>query len=167
MSANTKILGLLLGAALAAGCASSDEREHPPRPSVRAGEFGTPGCFLRQSVQNFDVLDDRNLIIYAPGKADAYHVQVSPPSGQLRFAHALAFESQGSSVCGYAGDGLIIAEAGTGPRRLSITGIYRLDAAALDGLQVRFGKKSVPGATTPQAGEGAEIERGLDAEQKP
>jgi hypothetical protein len=152
---------------MAAGCASSGDSERPPRPSVKAGEFGTPGCFLRQSVQNFEVLDDRNLIVFAPRKTDAYHVQVSPSSGELRFTHTLAFESQGSSVCGYGRDGLIVAETGTGPRRLSITSVYRLDAAALDGLRVRFGKQTVPGATTPKAGEGAEIERGLDPEQAP
>ena len=155
-------------AAMAAGCASNyDERERPPRPSVKGGEFGSAACFLRRSVQDFEVLDDRNLIIFAPGKADAYHMQVSPPNGQLRFVHVLAFESPNSRICGYAGDDLVIADAGIGPRRLSVTGVYRLDAAALEGLQVRFGKKTVAGVAAPKPGEGAEIERSLDPEQKP
>jgi hypothetical protein len=159
---------LLLVAAIAVGCTSSGEQQRPPRPSVRGGEFGTPGCFLRRLVQDFEVLDDRNLIVFAPGRSDAYHVQVSPPDGQLRFAQLLAFESRDSRICGYAGDSLTMADGTAGPRRLSVTGSYRLDPAALQGLEARFGMAAAParGPAQPQPGEGAAIERDLGSDRR-
>jgi hypothetical protein len=148
-------------ALLASACGTNQGSERPPRPTVRAGEFGAPDCFLRRSVQNFQVLDDRNLIIFAPGKADAYHVQVSPPVVELRFANALAFESRNSRVCGYAGDEVLVGDSGREFSRISVMAVYRLDARALDGLQARFGQAPVPGKPEPQPGEGAELERDL------
>ncbi len=144
------------------GCASHADGERRPRPSVKGGEFGTAACFPRHSIHDFKILDDRNLIIFAPGKSDAYHVQVSPPAAELRFADALGFESHNSRICGIAGDELIIPDAVARRSYRSVTGVYRLDAPALEGLQGRFGPGPVPGKQTPQQGEGAAIERELD-----
>lgn len=149
-----------------AGCSSDATRdaarESTPRPSVAPGEFGEADCFVARSVSNFTTLDDRNLIVFAPGKSNAYHVQVNPPSPQLRYAESLGFESRHSRVCGYAGDELIIA-AGGGPSRMAVTGVFRLDAMALEGLQARFGKAPPASLQQPQPGMGAEIERDLEA----
>jgi hypothetical protein len=168
MIADNGRVAVLLVAAAALGCASSGEQQKPARPSVRGGEFGTAGCFLRRLVQDFEVLDDRNLIVFAPGRSDAYHVQVSPPDEQLRFTQLLAFESRDSRVCGYAGDSLTIADGAAGPRRLSVIGSYRLDPAALQGLEARFGIASAPasGPGQPQPGGGAEIERDLGSDRQ-
>ena len=163
MPGNQCILSLFV-ATLVAGCAGNGS-ERPPRPSVRAGEFGKPACFLRHTVHDFEVLNDRNLIIFAPGRSNAYHVQVSPPDDGLRFAEALAFQSSSSQICGYAGDSLITGGAGGGPGRLTITGVWRLDTAALEGLEGRFGKQTAPGSTAPTPGKGAEIEP-LDPQPK-
>ena len=154
----------LMVIAAACGCVSDTQREIPSRPTVTAGEFGTPDCFLRRTLQDFEVLDDRNLIVFAPGKSEAYHVQISPPATELRFATLLAFESRSSRVCGYAGDGLMLGDSGPGVRRFSITGVYRLDAMALEGLTARFGKGTKAMLATPIPGAGAAIERDLEAE---
>lgn len=140
-----------------AACAGSGEPR--PRPTVKAGEFGTPDCFLRRAASDFQVLDDRNVIVFAPGRADAYHVQVSLPLTDLRFADTLAFESRSSRICGYAGDELVVASTGSSLRRASVTGVYRLEPAALDGLLARFGRGRPAAKPEPRAGEGAEIER--------
>ncbi len=155
----------LLVLALAAGCAGKGG-ERTPRPTVRGGEFGVQDCFLRHTAEDFEVLDGRNLIVFTPGRANAYHVQVSPPDDGLRFAEALGFQSTSSQVCGYAGDSLITGNAGGGPERLSVTGVWRLDAAALQGLESRFGKRPAGPPPPPVPGKGAEIEP-LEPQPKP
>jgi hypothetical protein len=152
---------LIVLAAVVAGCAAAPDAERARRPSVKPGEFGTPGCFLPRTVLDFTVLDDRNLVVFAPGRGDAYHVQVSPPSASLRFAQRLAFRSNDSRLCGYAGDSLLVADAPGYDARLSVTGVYRLDERALAGLQARFGKAPPAAAPAPQPGPGAAIEREL------
>jgi hypothetical protein len=157
----TRPLAIAAAALVAAGCASQAGEARPVRPSVRPGEFGTPDCFVARLARDFVALDDRNLIVFAPGTSDAYHVQVSPSSGDLRFASTLAFESRNTQVCGHAGDRLMMADAGSRGQRLSVTGVYRLDERELDGLRARFGK-AAPGETpAPAPGEGAAIEREL------
>lgn len=148
-----------LGAVLAllAACAAAPPGEAPRRPTVRAGEFGTPDCFLRRLASDFRVLDDRNLVVFAPGRADAYHVQVSLPLQGLRFADAVAFESRNTRICGYAGDELVVSRGG-GPEQASVIGVYRLDRRALEGLLARFGAGPLPAKPAPQPGEGADIE---------
>ena len=141
--------------ALLAACAGRGG-DRPPAPAVRGGEFGRPSCFLRDTVHDFEVLDDRDLIVFAPGRANAYHVQVSPPDSGLRFVESLAFWSSGSQICGFAGDSLITGRMG-GPERLSVTGVWVLDQRALEGLENRFGKRHA-GMAAPLPGKGAEIE---------
>lgn len=69
--------------------------------------------------------NSRNLVIFAPGKTDAYHGQVSPPSGQLRPARVRAIQSASSGICGDGGDDLIMADGGVSPQRLAVTGNWR------------------------------------------
>ncbi|MCC7259320.1 MAG: hypothetical protein IT486_13220 [Gammaproteobacteria bacterium] len=150
------VVGLLLS-----GCAGGPDATERTRPAVAAGEFGTPDCVLRHIVADFDVLDDRNLILFAAGGAEAYHVQVSPPATELRFTDALALESRSTRICGYAGDALLVDVAGQGPRRLAVIGVFRLDEAALAGLRARFGHGPPRPPAVVQPGAGAVIERDL------
>lgn len=149
---------LALAAALLAGCAADPSAEPARRPSVRAGEFGTPDCFLRRAAADFKVLDERNLVVFAPGRDDAYHVQVSLPLQGLRFADTVAFESRNTRICGYAGDELLLRRGGGGPERASVVGVYRLDRPALEGLLARFGAGAAPAQPAPRPGAGADIE---------
>lgn len=164
-----RLAGIAALALLLGGCATSDDEfARRPRPSVAAGEFGEQDCFLWQTLRNFEVLDDHNLIVFAAGEAEAYHVQVSPPATGLRFAGTLAFESRSARVCGHAGDALIVHDSGLGPQRLGVIGVFRLDETALAGLRARFGLGSArPAGGKPQPGPGAALERDLGDEDGP
>ncbi len=151
---------------LLSACAGGGGEEQPARPFVRAGEFGQADCFLRRTVMDFEVLDDRNLIVFAPSRSDPYHMQVSPASSGLRHATVLAFEASSARICGYAGEALLVEQPGGGLQRLSVIGVYRLDEPALAGLEARFGKAAVPAKPVPQPAAGAEIERDLAGEQR-
>lgn len=159
------VAGLAIALGLA-GCAAEHGAERPRRPQVKPGEFGTPDCFAPHLVRNFTTLDDRNLIVYGPGKSDAYHVQVFPPSRDLRFAGALAFGSHGSRVCGRGGDDLTVAGA-EAQSRVAVVGVWRLDERALQGLRARFGQAAPAGVPRPEPGQGAEIERELGQNAQP
>jgi hypothetical protein len=159
-----RALAGLAAVALLPGCAAIGDGDLPVRPSVRAGEFGEASCFLRRTVMDFEVLDDRNLIVFAPGRSEPYHMQVSPGSSGLRHATVLAFEASSAQICGYAGDSLLVEQPGGGLQRLSVIGVYRLDEPALAGLEARFGKAVAPARPAPQPAAGAEIERDLGQE---
>lgn len=151
---------LCVAAAINAGCASGDQSQRLARPTVKPGEFGESGCFFARQAQDFIALDDRNLIVFAPTQSQAYHLQISPPAFDLRFANGLAFVSNKTQVCGYPGDDLVLAE-GAGRRRYAITGVWRLEEGALQALRARFAPGEAPKPVEPAAPEGANIERDL------
>jgi hypothetical protein len=157
---------LLVLASWLAGCAAPQTDTRAPRPTVKPGEFGSSACFFARQAQDFRVLDDRNVIVFAPTKSQAYHVQISPSATALRFANRMAFVSRNTQICGYAGDDLLLAE-GPGERRYSVTGVYRLDEASLEALRARFGQAPPPAAAEPEPSEGAEIERDLGGDAGP
>jgi hypothetical protein len=150
-------------AALAAtGCTPAASTRPDGAPTVRAGEFGRQDCFVRREADDFDVLDASNLLLYVPDRRTAYHVHVSPPSPELRHAQALAFQSRHSRVCGYAGDRLVVDAAGSVEEH-AITGVYRVDEAAVATLRGRFGlapRTAPPAPATPPPGE---VQRDLGA----
>lgn len=134
------------------------------RPSVKPGEFGTAACFYRSLIEDFTVLDQSNLVVYAPNKANAYHVYISPPDPELGFATTLGFWSRSSQICGYAGDALVLKTAGQSGRA-SIFGVYRLNEAALSGLLARFRLNDARPRPADGTGTGPKIDRSLDDTQ--
>lgn len=144
----------LLAACLLSGCAAREDQvraAQAPDPSVT----GTSACFYAREVQDFRVLDRSNVIVYAPNDAHAYHLRISPPSTQLRFAESLAFLPPGGRICGYAGERLIVGHA-TSAERLAIIDVTRLGAGSLQTL--RGDRGASPAAPRPQPGPGADIE---------
>ncbi len=101
------------------------------------------------------MLDRSNLIVYAPGDAHAYHVRVSPPSTELRFAESLAFQPAAGRICGYAGERLIVGPTRSA-ERLAIIDVARLGPESLQTLR-GDGGASLP-APRPLPGPGADIE---------
>ncbi len=149
---------MILAGCLLAGCAATGGQ-----PSVKKAPIPPPSatgkaaCFYPRQAQNFRVLDRSNLIVYAPNDANAYHVRISPPSTELRFADSLAFLPTDGSLCGYAGERLVV---GGSPRaeRLAILEISRLTPEGLAALRADSAGPDVP-ATKP--GPGSEVETGV------
>ena len=124
--------------------------------AINAGSTSNQACFYKRQVQDFEVLDRSNFIVYAPNKSRPYHVRISPPSTDLKFANALAFSSRGNRICGYAGDTVLIGVRND--RRYSVTGVYRLDEIMLEQVLGAYGNVDIETEPT----EGAEIERDLE-----
>jgi hypothetical protein len=122
-------------------------------------------CFYPRQVLNFRVLDRSNLIVYAPNDRNAYHVQVSPPSTDLRFADSLAFIPSNERICGYAGERMIIGSSTAGPVA-AIIAVSRLSPESLESLRADSAGAATP-AVEPMPGPGAEIEPAGDPEPDP
>jgi hypothetical protein len=122
---------------------------------------GSAACFIKNQVSDFRALDRTNLIIYAPSRSNAYHVQITPPSIELRSANTLAFISSGNRICGYAGDAVILGNDNF--RKYSVSRVTRLDKAGVDALNNgTAGNDMDPDAEDARA-VGADIERGDDS----
>jgi len=155
----------------AAGCSGIDSadgqpsrpaREVIPPPSVT----GVAGCFLVVQAQDFRVLDRSNLIVYAPDERHAYHVQIGPPSQDLRNAESLTFMASTGRICGFAGERLVIggsAGTRTGPP-INVIAVSKLST---EGLKLLRAGSAAPPPVEPRPGPGPEIEGLPDSDENP
>lgn len=136
------------------GCAAPTEEGEttPAEPSLR----GKNACFYRRQVQDFDTLGRDTLVVYAPSRRNAYLVKISPPSAQLRFADAIAFESRAPQICGRAGERLRV---GTGALNLySVMDVRRLPEDQLADILDSYGQGEGGDDIQPETSTEAEIE---------
>ena len=120
-----------------------------------------PSCFNSSSINDYEVLDKGNLIVYGRPRKRAYHLQISPPNLDLGGTDIISFRSWSSRVCGYAGDELIIPNDIFQPR-YSITSVTELDETGLYNLMVQFGKAEPLEEVEPEVTGEPEISRELD-----
>ncbi|MEO7386661.1 MAG: DUF6491 family protein [Gammaproteobacteria bacterium] len=154
--ARREATALLVTFGLLGGCAGSGKATRTSRvPIPSPSETGTPDCFYVRDAQNFLVLDRSNLIIYAPNDNHAYHLRISPPSTELRWAEGLAF-SPSDRICGYAGDRLFVGPPQS-VERYAVIDVARLSAEGLEALRATARGDAAPIAR-PQPGAGAEVE---------
>ena len=142
---------------LAASCTLPADERPPTRTPVPAPSLtGTPACFYAWEVQDFQVLDQSNLIIKAPNDRHAYHVRISPPAPELRFAEGISFLPAQGRLCGYAGERLILGPP-RAPRRFAIIGVSRLSPRqsrdAQRGARGRTGARGAPASARPRGGD--------------
>lgn len=161
----TVLVATLVAATLLSACAASQEtgQEGPSAAAkavvARPGENGEPGCFFASQVQDFRAISRSDLIVFAPNEKNAYQVRIAPPATGLRFSDAVVFVSRSDRICGYAGDDLVIDEAG-GRQRYSVIEVARLAPETVERL---LGREAEPPAPEARPGAGAEVERELES----
>ena len=96
-------------------------------------------CFHQQRVDNFEVLNDSNMLVF-DGRRRVYHVEVSPPSMDLRHAYGIQFSSTTGRVCGNPGERLLVRNGSFSRFPLSVTGVYRLNEATETAVRAHFGQ---------------------------
>jgi len=110
-------------------------------------------CFYVRDVNNWDPLNQVNLIVYAPNRNRVYLLTIAPPAMSVRFSSNIAFTGIDNRICGRPGDRILIG-AGVGERH-TVMDVRRLDTETLDGLladrQAQKDKPDKPGEESPQA----------------
>ncbi len=133
---------LLLGAVLA-GCASGPGATGHSQPT--AALPGKPACFF---IVNFDgswtVLNQRELLVYAPSTGPPYLVQLFEPVISLRFTEALGFDApeRTGRICDNTGDYVVIPHYE--PHRIPITAVHQVSRAEARQLMLDNGVKPPP-----------------------
>ncbi len=143
-------LAILLMAALMLGACAAMEGERSAasnRAVVARFPHSTANadCFFQQRIDNFEVLNDSNLLVF-DGRRRAYHVELSPPSVDLRHAYGIGFSTATGRVCGHAGERLQIRTASFSRFPPSVVGVYRLDETMQAAVRAHFGQAAAPPA---------------------
>lgn len=113
-------------------------------------------CFFQRAIDHFEVLNASNMLVF-DGRRRAYHLELSPPSMDLRHAFSIGFESASGRVCGNPGDKLKIGNGAISRFPVSIIGVYRLDEATQQAVRAHFGQATVqPEAPEDQDAEAVE-----------
>ena len=132
-----------LAAMLLVSCTGAgSERSAAARPSKFARfphDAAHSDCFFASRIDNFEVINETN-ILALDGRRRVYHVELSPPSLDLRHAYGIQFRSTTGRICGNPGERLY-AEGGSFRRfPQNVIGVYRLDETTEAALRAHFGQ---------------------------
>ncbi|MCY3988070.1 MAG: DUF6491 family protein [Gammaproteobacteria bacterium] len=136
-------LAALAAALLLTSCATTDSEESAASRPGRIARFphnmASGDCFFQNRIDNFEVLNESNLLVF-DGRRRVYHVEISPPSMDLRHAYGIQFRSSTGRVCGNPGERLQLSGGSFGSFPLSVIGVYRLDAVTQTAVRAHFGQ---------------------------
>lgn len=108
-------------------------------------------CVFSRTINDWHVIDNRTLAVWAPSRKTPYIVTLSRPAMGLKFEHSLGFEDRNNDgqFCGYGGDSIIVG--GTAPDRISIASIRRVEADEVKRLIAEANKpREKPKAAMPE-----------------
>ncbi len=126
-----------IGVALSA-CATEPKSDAAPT-AKRAGNE----CVFFSALYDWQALDDSNLVVWVPGKNDAYQVALTMPLMGLKFANTLGFidGTQDGRLCSYGRDAITVADNLGGDsmsQRSTIRSIARLNSNTLVQLEEKY-----------------------------
>jgi hypothetical protein len=115
---------------------------HAGATTDRSAAAGRDACIFSRSVQDFRALDRNKLVVWAPGRRNAYLVELSMPLFDLKFAHEIALvdRNRDGQLCSYGMDRVIVGN-GLSREPATISGVTRLDDARLAQLENQYGVK--------------------------
>ena len=162
-------LAALSAALLLTSCATTDSdgsaASRPGRTARFPHNMANADCFFQSRIDNFEVLNETNLLVF-DGRRRVYHVEISPPSMDLRHAYGIQFTSSTGRVCGNPGERLQISGGSFGGFPLSVIGVYRLDAVTQTAVRAHFGQAAALPPPPEDEDAGAIEELITDIEEK-
>lgn len=128
-----------VGAAAAAAVAVVLASTPASAAETPAAKKDDNSCIFAGTINDWRGLDSRNLVIWAPNSHVAYHVTLGFALTDLRSTETLGVvDSNGDGrLCGYGMDQLVIT-GGAYPEKSTITGMTKLDDAALAALGEKY-----------------------------
>lgn len=162
-------LAALATALLLTSCATAEgegaSASRPGRIARFPHNMANADCFFQNRIDNFEVLNETNLLVF-DGRRRVYHVEISPPSMDLRHAYGIQFRSSTGRVCGNPGERLQISGGTFGAFPLSVTGVYRLDAVTQTAVRAHFGQAvALPPPEDEDAGAIGELVTEIEEEE--
>ena len=148
-----QLLAILIASALSSFAAAQDG----PRKQLDDLDLRGSDCILIRTIRDYTPLDDRNLLVWGPGKR-GYFVTLIRPAFGMRSSFRLGFSSRDDQLCPFGGDAIVF---GDGPHeQVRVRSISRVDKEQAEELMIRFGKKEPAENPTPDPArvEGAEVE---------
>ncbi|MGH8177369.1 MAG: DUF6491 family protein [Steroidobacter sp.] len=96
-------------------------------------------CVFARSITDFKPLDRNHLVIWSPGRRNAYLVELAMPLPELRFAHRLAVvdRNRDGRLCGYGMDRIIVGDSSF-QHPATIAGMTRLDEGRIAALEAQY-----------------------------
>lgn len=149
-----QIVTIVISSGLVACASSGDRYESAGDPVTTRGH----DCISQSTIRDYQVLDDRNLIVTAGAKRK-YHVQLSRQAFGLRSNWKIGFRSPAGRICSGTGD-VVVDDSFGSKETIQISSIREVEADQLNALLVQFGKKvpEVEHATAKKEVKGAEVE---------
>lgn len=131
MNASTKLLFVLLSSALCQACSAS-----APTGTDRT-------CLFANQPQSWQVLDQKQLILWGPTRKDAYLVELFAPSPDIGFAETLAFidDDHDGRIC--EGDKIAVPDSHMASPPAIISSMRKVDEAELLALGEQYKVKLV------------------------
>lgn len=124
------VLAGIVGVAQAAPAATTDKDD--------ADKNGR-ACIFISSIGNYRSLDRDKVVIWAPGRRDAYLVELTMPLFGLDSSWQMATidKDHDGRLCGFSGDRIGVRDIGR-PESATIKSMTRLDDAALAALEQKY-----------------------------
>jgi len=125
---------IVFAAALCAACLGAAASAY-----ATAKRGNDNACVFTRSITDFRALDRNKLVVWSPGRRNAYLVELSMPVFDLKFANQLAVidRDDNGQLCGYGMDRIVV---NSHPREAStVMGVTRLDDAAIAALEQQYG----------------------------
>jgi hypothetical protein len=112
-------------------------------PTATASKNLTDTCVFYSVLYDWQTLDDSNLVVWVPGKHDAYHLSLTTPLPGLKFALRLGFVdgTQDGRLCSFGRDEITIPDSSGGEsatQRSTIRSIEHLTAGSLAQLEEKY-----------------------------
>ena len=126
---------LVISSSLVACASSGDRYESAGDPVTTRGH----DCISQSTIRDYQVLNDRNLIVTAGAKRK-YHVQLSRQAFGLRSNWKIGFRSPTGRICSGMGD-VVVDDSFGSKETIQISSIKEVEPDELNALLVQFGKK--------------------------
>jgi hypothetical protein len=130
-------IALIVASTIAAlGIARAASGTNPdPVPGASKDE-----CVFVRNINNWRVLDTRNVVLYAPNESRAYLMQLAAPVSDLEYSFKVAFidRDRDGQLCGRSFDKVQAAGSPVRQPATPIMGMTRLDEAGLQALEAQY-----------------------------
>jgi hypothetical protein len=126
-----------------AGCASTGTPQGAAPQSAAAEKtpvMSTPSlskeeCLFASVVDDWSPIDDERLLIYGPGRRQAFLATLAMPTSDLRFGFTIAIidGDNNGRICGHGSDAIVIGGSAI-PGRNTIISLQRIENTEADAM---------------------------------